>query len=134
MAEWTAEYRKEYYKVYNASPERVAQRLKYKQSERGKAVNKASRQRNWSKHKTLREQQLMARYGITVEDYERILKAQDSKCAICRNQPETRLHVDHCHETNRVRGLLCGTCNRGLGMFKDMHFYLDRAADYLLGI
>lgn len=79
-------------------------------------------------------------YKLTPEDYERLLDAQGGVCAVCQ-QPERyvdartgeprRLAVDHCHSTNRVRGLLCGSCNRGLGQFKDDSNLLRRAAAYL---
>lgn len=58
-------------------------------------------------------------YGISVEDYDRLLAAQDGKCAICGRKPtgKKRLAVDHSHQTGAVRGLLCageGRCNEGL--------------------
>lgn len=60
---------------------------------------------------------------------------QGGVCAICGN-PETdkrnhRLAVDHCHETDKIRGLLCKSCNIGLGMFKDNTNNLTRAVAYL---
>jgi hypothetical protein len=61
-------------------------------------------------------------YGITLAEYEEMLKAQDYKCAICGNEDEVegrRLAIDHCHTKGNVRGLLCGKCNRGLGLFYD---------------
>jgi hypothetical protein len=62
--------------------------------------------------------------------------AQHGLCAICRKPPKggsrTRvLHVDHCHETNTVRGLLCTTCNSGLGALGDNEAGLLRALHYL---
>lgn len=75
------------------------------------------------------------RYGITVEQYNILHEAQNYKCAICK-EPEqyfSRLSIDHCHETNRVRGLLCNNCNRGIGLLKDRADILRRAAEYLDG-
>ena len=75
------------------------------------------------------------RYGITVDDYDRMLAEQGGSCAICRTtKPGTKAKVwsvDHCHESNVVRGLLCNRCNLGLGYFKDSTERLRRAADYL---
>mgnify|MGYP000094078581 FL=1 len=63
-----------------------------------------------------------------------MLEAQDYKCAICGNEDEVegrRLAIDHCHSTGDVRGLLCGKCNRGLGLFYDNQELLNKAIQYL---
>lgn len=74
----------------------------------------------------------MAKYGLTLDDYNVLLDAQDGQCAICPAKPSNRvLAVDHCHETGRVRALLCGACNLGLGNFRDNPERLRRAAEYL---
>ena len=75
----------------------------------------------------------MLRYGITPEDYGRLHKAQDGRCAICREKEKTRrrLSVDHNHTTNIVRGLLCAFCNVLLGLAKDDPKLLGRAIGYL---
>lgn len=75
------------------------------------------------------------RFGITPAIYSDMLKAQNNVCAIC-GQLETavgyeRLAVDHCHTTNKVRGLLCSSCNMALGKFKDNVNNLRAAAAYL---
>ena len=79
-------------------------------------------------------------YGITADDYKSFFDFQGGVCACCK-KPETNrqvsgrglrpLSVDHDHATNKVRGLLCGNCNRGIGHFKDDPARLDRAAAYL---
>lgn len=76
--------------------------------------------------------QRYAKYGITKSDFERIVAAQVSCCGICgiEGTPET-LVIDHCHETNEVRGALCLSCNWGLGHFKDNASALRCAAEYL---
>lgn len=59
-------------------------------------------------------------YGISLLDYESMLKKQGGSCAICKNNDTNRkLAVDHCHKTNKIRGLLCGKCNRAIGMLDD---------------
>lgn len=78
------------------------------------------------------------RYGISVEEYQRLFDEQNGVCAIC-GQPETkiykgtmaRLAVDHDHETGTIRGLLCNGCNTGLGHFKDNPKLLEGAINYL---
>lgn len=71
-------------------------------------------------------------YGITHDDYAEMLEEQGYGCAICGGTDESRrLAVDHCHETQRVRGLLCGRCNRGLGHFGDDPELMHRAVEYL---
>lgn len=73
-------------------------------------------------------------YGITLADYEELLETQNFKCAICGNEDEVegrRLAIDHCHESGDVRGLLCGKCNRGLGLFYDNPELLSNAIKYL---
>lgn len=67
---------------------------------------------------------------ITYSQYLSLLKNQDNKCYICRNESEA-LVVDHNHETGAVRGLLCSKCNLGLGNFDDNPARLKRAVQYL---
>jgi len=81
-----------------------------------------------------RDAVIRKQYGITLEEYNNMLKAQDYKCAICGNQDEVegrKLAIDHCHSTGDVRGLLCGKCNRGLGLFYDNQELLQQAIQYL---
>lgn len=74
---------------------------------------------------------LLQRYGLDVAAYEWMLQQQDGRCACCGDRP-SQLHIDHCHDTGKVRGLLCPNCNKGLGMFKDDPDRLLAAAAYLL--
>lgn len=81
---------------------------------------------------------LHQRYGISQKDYEILYMAQDGKCAICgRSKPngggarKVYLFIDHCHKTGEIRGLLCNTCNAGIGYLKDDPELLRRALDYL---
>lgn len=74
------------------------------------------------------------RYGITVEQKEALLTAQGGRCAICgTSEPSTATgwHVDHCHSTRAVRGILCQPCNNMLGMAKDNIATLKSAIKYL---
>jgi len=73
-----------------------------------------------------------SKYGITTEQYEKMLIAQAGLCAICRsNNQNNRLSIDHCHVTEKIRGLLCINCNTGLGKFGDSIEMLRTAIEYL---
>lgn len=73
------------------------------------------------------------KYNISVEDYNLLLIKQNYVCAICHKQCiyKPRLSVDHCHETGKIRGLLCGNCNTGLGKFKESKDIMLSAIRYL---
>lgn len=76
----------------------------------------------------------LRQYGLTVDEFEALLLAQEGRCAICRTDKVPRRgnwHVDHCHESGRIRGILCHGCNVALGHFKDNADLLRRAAEYL---
>ena len=73
-------------------------------------------------------------YDLSLEDYDLMLEAQSNGCAICGKSPEEngkRLFVDHNHDTGDVRGLLCSTCNSGIGMLQDSSELCRRAMLYL---
>lgn len=88
-----------------------------------------------------RKSGMARRYGITFQQLEQMYEEQEGRCAICRSEYDwdqavgrrglAALVVDHCHETNKVRGLLCGHCNNGLGAFKDNIESLQAAMAYL---
>ena len=86
------------------------------------------------------EQHLKYKYGVTVPKLEETLEAQDSKCAICKTDlPDLLVYenrrrgyaIDHNHDTNEFRGILCLNCNSLLGMAKDSKDILLAAVDYL---
>lgn len=71
-------------------------------------------------------------YGITKEEFENFLASQGGLCAICeRPLVDKKTHIDHCHDTGKVRGLLCGPCNQGLGLFQESKMTLSKALKYL---
>lgn len=85
------------------------------------------RKSNWAK-----------KYGITENQYHAMLEAQGGGCAICGTtsnqyggEAERHFAVDHDHETNEVRGLLCQTCNRMIGLAQDSVEVLEKAVRYL---
>lgn len=86
-----------------------------------------------SHNEMMRAGQLKRKFGLTVAEYEALAKSQGNACAVCREPCPTgrRLAVDHCHTTNRIRGLLCQGCNTGIGKFRDSPERLIAAARYL---
>jgi hypothetical protein len=73
-------------------------------------------------------------YGLTPDQFMAMVVKQANACAICTSPlvaTKTGLHVDHCHVTGKVRGLLCGRCNSGIGHLKDSSELCLRAAQYL---
>jgi len=98
--------------------------------------DRADYARQWRKDnpEKVKNNDLYKKYGITLEDYNKMHKEQDGKCKICDKEESYKgysLAVDHCHETGEIRGLLCSTCNRALGMFKDSITNLQNAINYL---
>ncbi len=79
----------------------------------------------------IRNSGLKTRFGIDQDDYFQMLEDQGGVCYICEEKPEGYLHVDHNHKTGEVRGLLCKSCNHGLGNFRDNIAFLKNAIKYL---
>lgn len=91
---------------------------------------KAYHRAYYRKNKSLiRDKYLERTYGLSPEQYEKLLTEQNGLCAIC--QKTEAHHVDHNHENGQVRGLLCSSCNLGLGHFKDDVALLSNAIHYL---
>lgn len=89
------------------------------------------------KREYTRDWKLQANYGITIDQYNVMVQAQDSKCKICKitfdgiGTAKSAPCVDHCHATGKVRGILCMNCNKLLGMAKDDISILANAIHYL---
>lgn len=75
------------------------------------------------------------KYNVTKEFLVDLYQKQGGKCAICKDFPQTarNLHVDHCHQTGAVRGLLCHGCNTGIGALRDNPEIVANALSYLKG-
>ena len=81
-----------------------------------------------------RDRHLYHMYRITLDDYNMIYDKQNGRCAICNKhnfECNKILSLDHCHNTGKIRGLLCSHCNHGLGQFKDDTELLIQAMKYL---
>ena len=97
-------------------------------TERARASRQARRQNN---DPSLWNADLKRLYGISAAEYDALLAKQGGVCAICRKHSKRRLCVDHCHLTGTVRGLLCASCNLGLGSLKEDQASLVAALAYL---
>jgi hypothetical protein len=78
-----------------------------------------------------REYQLRKNYKLTEEEYQQMHTEQQGVCWICGKESTKLLHVDHDHDTGEIRGLLCGNCNKAIGLMYDDISILARAIDYL---
>jgi protein-arginine kinase activator protein McsA len=106
---WSKDY-------YNKNSKGILERQKAQRVRNGKYTSSY-----WRKKK----------YGLSEEDHAEMLKSQNGLCKICRK--DDKLVVDHCHSTNKIRGLLCARCNKGLGHFLDNQELLTSAIKYLKG-
>lgn len=71
-------------------------------------------------------------YNLEPEEYNKLLETSGNKCMICGSDPTNKsLHIDHCHKTGIVRGLLCHHCNTAIGLFKEKKELMLNAIKYL---
>ena len=134
------EYMREYYRAnpekFKRSPEQQAEHNRRRRERYANDPDYRERVKRQAKlTPEQRRTRTLRQYGITPTDYDRLLDKQGGGCAICGvefgHAGSPRLAVDHCHQTGRVRGLLCSNCNQGLGKFGDDPSRLDRAGVYL---
>lgn len=124
---------------YHRTPDRQRSRNRRRYQENGAAMREAALRwyRDNREHVLglKRASALRKSFGLTIEQYDEMLAAQGGLCAVCGQPPQSKarrpLHIDHCHNTGRVRGLLCRSCNVGLGHFADSPERLRAAAAYI---
>jgi hypothetical protein len=105
---------------------------------RGYSARWAKNNPEMARAKALRSS-LYVNHSLRQKEYDEILRAQGGCCGICRFDPSLapkpganqRLHVDHCHKTGEIRGLLCNACNTALGYLRDSPALARRCAEYL---
>ena len=118
--------RREYGKTWRKNnPEKYKQQIE-------KGIAKRKKDPNY--YAKRREQGLLLNYGITIEDYNNLVVKQGGNCAICgihKTKLSKPLYVDHCHNTGKVRGLLCQKCNSALGLLNDNADTVLKAHKYL---
>ena len=125
-----SDYKRDYYRK---NYKKVARKIYLMNADRYRVESKERYRKNKDKY---RINDLFKKYGITLEEYKKLLDKQNNKCAICSQDIDSdsrkkNLSVDHCHKTGRVRGLLCSNCNSGLGFFKESVELLGKAKRYL---
>jgi len=97
-------------------------------------ANKKTKEKDPQKYAEMRRKnKLKKKYNLTLENFNVLKIKQKSSCAICKNKLKigNGTHVDHCHKTGDVRGLLCNSCNRGIGYLQDSIEILKSAVNYL---
>lgn len=94
-------------------------------------AGKRWRIKNPGQHRLInRTSHLKRIYGLSLVEYDQMMITQDGNCAICTEKME-KPHLDHCHTTGKIRGLLCGPCNHAIGSLKDSPLRCFLAASYL---
>ncbi len=93
-----------------------------------------SRNNKWWANESNMRKMVLAKYGMTPEDYLILFNLQEGRCAVCdQHQLELdhRLNVDHDHQTGEIRGLLCRNCNMALGLLRDNSLLIGRLKEYV---
>ena len=123
-------------------------KMNYKKSARGREMNsiweksekaRSAQQKYRSSEKAknnVRNRHLKRVFGITQDEYLKMLSSQNERCAICEKHysyQNRRLDIDHDHETGKIRGLLCNPCNRAIGRFEHNTMLMKKAINYLKG-
>jgi len=121
--------------AYRAKRREQQKRWREANPEKHREISRESYRRHGNSDKwraTRRERHLIKNYGITSEQLQAMIASQAGRCAICsvefRSLEKRAVHVDHCHQTGAVRGVLCHSCNTKLGWYERM---FDRIAAYL---
>jgi hypothetical protein len=125
MSEEEKERRRAYFTAY-----RKVWRAENK--ERDRAMSRKTQAKQYEmdpvKH---RQRSAAARYGITVPEYLALIESRSGVCDACGLVSAKTLHIDHCHATGKIRGVLCHNCNTALGNVKDDPRRLRSLIDYL---
>jgi hypothetical protein len=111
------------------------QRAEYNKHYRKRCAAKEKAYRNTPERQLAEMTDNLRQYGITFDEYKVMWIEQGGCCGICgkhQNEFDKALGVDHCHSSNKVRGLLCKSCNLAIGHLKDDVMLLDKAKEYLL--
>ena len=108
--------------------------LKYSRDSRKRNIKKIkvySKRHYWENREKNLSDKRYKKYGITQEEYLRIVRLQEYKCAVCFKEDKINLSVDHNHKTGKLRGIICNRCNMALGNVGDSPQVLRSLANYL---
>ena len=137
LKQWVAENRAKI-RAYRAKTKDAtnARRRELYWQEEPRRIKARAQARKWaSENKPRKKGQRIAKYGLTIHGLQEMLKSQNGKCAICGysdlSNPFFFPMIDHCHKTNKNRGILCANCNFGIGSLKDSPELLRSAIAYL---
>lgn len=140
---WCKNCMAEYSKRYRLRPE-----IKIKNAERGKRYRQNNKEKIAKQNKEYRNRPevkarkaaneknncLLRKYGITFNQKQKMIADQNSRCAICKEILDNgrNTHVDHNHETGKIRGILCDNCNKAIGLLRDSPIFTRAATEYLI--
>jgi uncharacterized protein (DUF2461 family) len=123
--------RRNYWKDRDAAIARV-RKWRIENPEKYAALQRRTKERNRERVRiNNRRGHLERKYGLSIEDFHFLRIVQDNQCALCGRTDEQGLHVDHDHRTGRVRGLLCGKCNKAIGLLDEDPAVFAAAVTYL---
>lgn len=111
----------------------ISKRYRQRYPARAKAAREAWKLKNPTYHRDYerRYRRFRRSTGIKKDAFLQLMYKQEGKCGICKVQLDEGLVVDHNHQTNEVRGLLCRQCNTGIGQLQDSVLLLETAIEYL---
>jgi Autographiviridae endonuclease VII len=120
---------------YADNREREVARVREWQQANRERVNENQRRLNARPERRRKQRDAYYRrtFGISADEFDALRDKQGGGCAICGKRPQrvASLHLDHCHDSGEIRGILCLSCNQGLGKFREDAELLDAAARYL---
>lgn len=119
-------------RIKNSTPKEKLRRKRYKKTQKGKEAERRYYQRHIKEIRKRSHGYRLKSYGITEPQLAEMLVKQRDMCAICSKKLDSKYHIDHSHKEHKVRGLLCNSCNMGLGLFKDNPELLLLAIEYLI--
>lgn len=120
----------EVYSKYLNSPKGQTWIKGFRNSDTYKGVQNRYHKKHYAKDsRPYKNRGYQHRYGITIEQVEQLKDEQGHVCAICKEPRD--LVVDHCHTTNKIRAMLCGSCNVGLGMAQESVDILSNMIEYI---